>query len=651
MGTNSSVFLHPEHPADDETVIAFQEFENECISRNLKANQIYDILNEKYDHFLDKEMEKQRSELNFTAAAASSANSPLFPSQTTEISTQRSKIYKKNRKTLPTKATKSSVLRSMGTASPARKLLPPLKNTKNRSESPCPQPRSSSVSKTQNIIGKTFGSLSKTKLPPLKSMSCDAADSYSHSRAIVLTPPGILEVQRSSSSDSMTITERFDEFQTLSLTEIDHLTDDETDKCPGNPFQQDTTAAPAEENSHRITFANLVSLCQEANRRATGRRFSLTIENDLPSLNSHFECRLCKKKFGSSELLETHIAFSQTHKESVHRVRGKYARALQHADRDGHLLRKATERFQRVLHMKKQFLEGKITLAKMRWHQAVSKIMSQFAAKQIEKIMQELQDEEEYEKSAVAAADDAAAPQPGVLMFTSNRFFWRTKSRFNIYVLYHKHCHTLEVLSVLIPEKHEEHVAKLGPRLFLSMGILEGQFDLWHDPNSTLLTDASTLPATSVVTAAATGGVISAEDTSITRAMRIVRDVVQSLKQDFASVQQGTKTREEALYFDDSMSVVRQLSSPLLTEQPEKLILTNAESYLRLDADDAMVQAKMDELSQAQKLLSEAVYTAEKISKRVNTHNSPRHRPLLLSPIAMAKAMFSPKRFGAKFAF
>jgi hypothetical protein len=314
-------------------------------------------------------------------------------------------------------------------------------------------------------------------------------------------------------------------------------------------------------------------------------------------------------------------------------------------------LRKATERFQRVLHAKKQFLEGKISLAKMRWHRAVSKVMSQFAAKQIEKIMQELQEEEEYEKAAVAAADDAAAPQPGVLMFTSNRFFWRTKSRFNIYVLYHKHCHTLEVISVLLPEKQEEHVAKLAPRLFLSMGTLEDQFDLWHDPNSTFLTEASTLPATSLVTAAAAGGVISAEDISITRAMRIVRDVVQSLKQDFVSVQQGIKTSEEALYFDDNMSVMRQLPSPLLAAQPEKLILTNAEPYLHLYADDAMVQAKMNELSQAQKLLSEAVNTAEKMSKRVNNRNSPRHRPLLLSPIAMAKAMFSPKRFGAKFSF
>jgi hypothetical protein len=400
-----------------------------------------------------------------------------------------------------------------------------------------------------------------------------------------------------------------------------------------------------------MNFANLVPLCQGVDKLTTGRRFSLTGDNDLPTIGSHFECRLCKKKFGSSELLETHIAFSQTHKESVQRVRGKYARALQHADKDGHLLRKATERFQRVLHAKKQFLEGKISLAKMRWHRAVSKVMSQFAAKQIEKIMQELQEEEEYEKAAVAAADDAAAPQPGVLMFTSNRFFWRTKSRFNIYVLYHKHCHTLEVISVLLPEKQEEHVAKLAPRLFLSMGTLEDQFDLWHDPNSTFLTEASTLPATSLVTAAAAGGVISAEDISITRAMRIVRDVVQSLKQDFVSVQQGIKTSEEALYFDDNMSVMRQLPSPLLAAQPEKLILTNAEPYLHLYADDAMVQAKMNELSQAQKLLSEAVNTAEKMSKRVNNRNSPRHRPLLLSPIAMAKAMFSPKRFGAKFSF
>eukprot|EP01040_Poterioochromonas_malhamensis_P018940 gene18940-22241_t len=270
----------------------------------------------------------------------------------------------------------------------------------------------------------------------------------------------------------------------------------------------------------------------------------------------------------------------------------------------------------------------------MRWQRAIGEVSSQFAAKRITEIMQELQEEEDYEKAAVAAADEQTAPQAGVLMFTSSRFFWRTKSRFNVYVVYRKHCHALEAISVLMPERSTAHdEPKVAPRLFLSMQALEAQHDLWQ-------ADAPEQTA-----------VITAEDTGITRAMRIVRDVVQSLKIDYEAVNQGAKTAENALFYDDSMALMRQLVSPVLPQQPKSLILTPTEQFCRMDADDAMVQAKLNELSQAQRLLAQAVDNAEQLAMRIAFRDSPRRRPVLLSPLALVNHCWPPSSAAPRHSF
>lgn len=627
MGANSSVFLHPELPADDETVNAFQEFENECISRNLKATEIYDLLNEKYDHLLGREMEKRLLEMQEEILTPSTSTASLPPIvETAEVATQTVRTQRKSKKSVfsgsssRSKMSESNLSRATTAAVRERTALPQIKSASPMKQLAAPKEdiknRKPSLPKQQKVVGRTFGSLSRPRLPSLQSKSCDVDDASVHDN---IFPSDIMEGchERSSSSDSVTVADCYNGLQSLSLDDLDRFTEDGEDpdlrcaSCEVHPDGSPLCAIPPEEST----------LNADHQRRGS-------VVEDLLTNMSHFECRLCKKKFGSSELLETHIAFSQTHKETVQRVRAKYARAFRDADKVGTLLRKATERFQKVLQTKKHFVDGKISAEKMRWQRAIGKVISQFTAKQIEKIMQELQEEEDYEKAAVAAADEQTAPQAGVLMFTSSRFFWRTKSRFNVYVMYHKHCHALEVISVLMPDRSAAHEEpKVAPRLFLSMQALEAQHDLWQ---------AAAPEQTAVITA---------EDTGITRAMRIVRDVVQSLKIDYEAVNQGVKAAENALFYDDNMAVMRQLASPVLPLQPKTLILTPTEQFCRMDADDAMVQAKLNELSQAQRLLAQAVDNAEQLAMRIAFRDSPRRRPILLSPLALVKSAFSPKPF------
>ena len=74
---------------------------------------------------------------------------------------------------------------------------------------------------------------------------------------------------------------------------------------------------------------------------------------------------------------------------------------------------------------------------------------------------------------------------------------------------------------------------------------------------------------------------------------------------------------------------MRQLVSPVLPQQPKSLILTPTEQFCRMDADDAMVQAKLNELSQARRLLAQAVDNAEQLvttAHRLSRRDAPRRR-------------------------
>lgn len=344
MGANSSVFLHPELPADDETVSAFQEFENECISRNLKATEIYDLLNEKYDHLLGRELEKRLLEMQdeiLTPSASTASLPPII--ETVEVATQTMRTQRKSkRSTLPGSSSKSklpetSLSRAATAVVRERTALPQIKGA-----APSKQPatheeiksRKPSLPKQQKVVGRTFGSLTRSRLPSLQSKSCDVDDASVDGIRLSEVLAGRHE--RSSSSDSVTVTDCYNGLQSLSLDDLDSFTEDDEDaelRCASCEVHPDGSPLGGGQPD-------------DASVSAERQRRSSVVEDMLASM-SHFECRLCKKKFGSSELLETHIAFSQTHKDTVQRVRAKYARAFRDADKVGTLLRKATERFQR----------------------------------------------------------------------------------------------------------------------------------------------------------------------------------------------------------------------------------------------------------------------------------------------------------------
>eukprot|EP00349_Pseudokeronopsis_sp_Brazil_P006629 CAMPEP_0202975240 /NCGR_PEP_ID=MMETSP1396-20130829/67402_1 /ASSEMBLY_ACC=CAM_ASM_000872 /TAXON_ID= /ORGANISM="Pseudokeronopsis sp., Strain Brazil" /LENGTH=255 /DNA_ID=CAMNT_0049710473 /DNA_START=1 /DNA_END=768 /DNA_ORIENTATION=- len=250
--------------------------------------------------------------------------------------------------------------------------------------------------------------------------------------------------------------------------------------------------------------------------------------------------------------------------------------------------------------------------------------------------MQLLQQDKQHHVDVVETAPKRPV---GELVFSSSRVFWRTKSRFNVYLFLHKHCRCIEIVSALVEENGvaltSDVNVKIAPRVFLNLDALEAQYKALQIGNGEGNKSAESKTSAS-------------EHQSAT----LYRDVVQSLKLDYLSVQNGQKSVQEALYFDDSLSYIHQLASPLLFEKPADLILTDCTVYCRAQANGSAVQEKLDALSQARKQLSEAVDKAHVMATKINFRPSPRQRPLLLSPLAnYAAKFFSPKRSTAKFSF
>lgn len=738
MGGTGSVFLQADSGADEKTVRAFQEFENECISRNLRANDIYDLLNQKYDYLLGQEVEHkikqleskvEKAQQSTTTSKQPSKNAKDVPAEgslrkskshvggTLQQHQLQPRIYHVPQKSSLHAGSNNGVSSepsSMHTPAPiphyqlphnsgrivsannSRRLAshhensPSAPNSAHRRNNELPPinqqqhvPQSSRKPPVPRapVVGKTFGTLSTPVLRPLKTTTKNSTSSAMQGSASSSALPPLVtqaSVERSSSSDSLTVAEEF-----AMLGDAEEDTDDESDpqrahvgnRLRSHSLDDEEEEYDDNEEGNRTVLGHIKSVEELEKQKALppikdvdlSRRRTSTFEQPVVP---HFECKLCQKKFGNAELLETHIAFSQMHKSNVQCVRDRYSKALEDADNLGLLLKKTTERFQHALELKRSYNDGKISQERMRWQRAIGKVISHFTAQKIEKIMQDLHASEMSTgvPGTLSSDIDSRFSSPGVLMFTSSRFFWRTRSRFTVHVFYHQHCHTLEILSILHLDTPiasptnagsnagvHRNITKLAPRIFLDMNRLEAQY-LKHQKIVAKEQEQH-------------GGVdinpiMMAEDEGITRALRIVREVVQALKIDYVSVQQQVKTPQDALYIDvqaisfygghygagnqpilstvsedqldendtvagvlkaqssSSSTLLSGLDTPLLEQKPKGLILTPADPYRKSIAPlllqtETVIQTKIDEVLRAQNDLSSAVERAEHYSTKV----------------------------------
>jgi hypothetical protein len=531
MGGAGSIFLPSltEFNGDAHLTNFFQNLECECISRNLNANEIYDLLSSKYEEILcsqktssksgksskkTRNVSLRRSSLhstlptksshrhNGTSSEPSSLYHPHSSAASDRESTSTHRLRKgstdsfsslhhssrsKHAASLARQARKTAVRH---TASTRLKALEAQQNLSKPSKKP-PVPRRLSTlnsSKSHDEFVKNPATLHGTaSLSGLGAFPEEDASQCTHRNSL-------------SSDDSLTV---LDTGSILELRAEGSLTEAEEDHLPH--AQEDREDSEDEdEGEHdddkftdlRTAPTSLLPLQSNAPAASStpvinpsGRRSSILDDVVMPP--QVFECRLCQRKFGSGELLATHISFSQVHQHSIQRRRETYHRALlQETDQLGKLLRKAIQHFQRVYETKKSFLEGRITMERMQWQRAIGKVLLTFTATRVDHIMDDLVHTEALRatmsaKAAAAAAvnaDGNVAKAEHIcakrLLLTTNRFFWRTKSRFTIHVLHHPlssqpqqhHSHTeatvgkygniginasngwLEVICVLLPE-------------------------------------------------------------------------------------------------------------------------------------------------------------------------------------------------------
>lgn len=628
MGGGASFFLPSGQTGDERIAHVFREFEQECISRNLKANEIYDLLSSKYEVIICGEKDAGRAAVSPKKA--------------------KRRLRRKSIQNKPTTTAKSS-LHGNGVSSEPSSLhvapaapngvdaavdKPPVGNQFSRDlkidTTACRPPhRRGSVDSTHSspsrrgksptksgrgaaaanagsgrrstIVRHTASTLSKaielaqapSKKPPIPSrfsvisakalaasrsqqalasdaVRSDAALAHAASQPCFPSKEDnpALATQRNSlsSEDSCTAVEGFslDLLHQGSLAE----SDEELDKADDSGSEDDEDA----DDEDADVLADLPPLSVQPTfvQNPSGRRSSVFDDAVLPP--QLFECRLCQRKFGSAELLETHLLYSQLHQQSVQRRAATYQRALQETDQLGALLRKAAQHFQRAYETKKSFLEGRISAEQMHWQRAIGKVLLQFTASQVDKIMDDLRVAEALRATATAAAATAAespaqpaAPSTVELLLTTSRFFWRTKTRFNLHVLLHRGAsHSadddgawMEVVCVLLPELI---TLALDPAALASSPT---SADQQTEPTEHIFLDVRRLAAIpALAEATSTAQRVASWDREALVAC--AKFAAQQVHIDFDAVRNHGKHPTRALYFDDHGYERLALPSPVI---------------------------------------------------------------------------------------
>lgn len=160
-----------------------------------------------------------------------------------------------------------------------------------------------------------------------------------------------------------------------------------------------------------------------------------------------FECKLCNKIFGSKNMLETHISFSQLHKQAIEDRAVKFQEIIRHAERLANLARASVEAMQDKLVLKKKQKNGRMTMPEFHWKHSISKVIDRYLKARY------------YDVLAVNPKTHfpvytALAPNPKLhdakLIYSGSKFFWRVRAAFKIDVYLHAKCGTLEVIPQLV---------------------------------------------------------------------------------------------------------------------------------------------------------------------------------------------------------
>jgi hypothetical protein len=725
MGGGSSVFVHPNLKVDQKTLQSLQEFENECISRNLNTEQIYDLLIQRYESLVGSSLEVLRNQEQVIVCKDEIHDHDLKQDDVSSMTKfpipelKKRKSIKKIEK-LSYETTSSRARRiSSASISPKRKSSRSPKSFGSSSSSVAssfssserlapPSPKMIQSTSSNSVkVGKTFGGSKTTyrnSSPLLETSSLDTSSSILSSKkgeltnsSRLLTPTKshslkllanttskinnnrrtrssqepVISLTRSDRSNSIDSTETFIPSHTIDsawnlprTASLDEMTVIFSDN-EGEDDDDDDSTVHQEASHPRVLSPPIHSSTSTTTTTTTTCSLTGELKHKLsmiPEQSELYECQLCQKKFGSHDLLETHLTFSQLHKQAVFKMRYKYEQAYQEADQLGILLKKTIDSFQLALINKKSYYEGKLTCSQLRWKQAIGKIISKFATEKIENIMEEMYGSKKNHQRYLNMWKPKVLPQI-ISIYSCSKFFWRAKCRFQLFIFYHESANCLEIVPFLLPSKppsiedamkssNTHNTVKMAPRIYLDVSVLEDyhvnhRCRLHHedDVQSTnqqynhLNTSNTTTTNCFVTSSGPLTTVIPSTSSSascdfhhqlhhqyLTRhpdeysfhppRSSFVKDLLYYLKIDHEKILSQSIAPEHALSFDDSIyDHLAVISPPLKVKHFTPAVVQILQEIPIVSHND--IQQKLEEVKQHQQALSYAVSRAESIAANV----------------------------------
>lgn len=395
MGGASSVFLTPDlcQKLTEKSIIEFHQFETDCISRNLSADEIHDSLSAKYEALLlrdhdfssypkyvkpsspvgkkpyNRNNNRWHSSKQQSKGIANSVSMKCLPSELKGGSSRRLHSSTASSRQRVTKSSKWEVTVDNATKAKQRAEL---RSKIYQQYSSLPTPRSSKTNPSTSLKtnkldeNRAFGGSSTSALRripqkgqktavrtgSLETMrTIDDNDENENHRGILLassmscddlsTLGGVPFLEGGDSCVSYDVQE--EEYSPNPYFQFKSM--DENDNLDGDKNEEVVVGFHDNEDQDNLNL----KLPPEGVCQGVSQSPSLVLDgssccNDSVINNNHFECRLCRRKFNSSLLLETHIAFSQVHRLALEELRERYSKGHEEADRLGKLLRTTVER-------------------------------------------------------------------------------------------------------------------------------------------------------------------------------------------------------------------------------------------------------------------------------------------------------------------
>lgn len=433
----------------------------------------------------------------------------------------------------------------------------------------------SSKSVKRRLTGTSSSSSSSDKLllPHIPS-----ADSTDHEDCCQQPLPLSLSAM-SLSNDSMDITD-------MDMAEVE--TDDESASVCSTMTEQSEEVA--EEVQGVQGLRKVLSMIPEAESRWGG---------DLRS----FACKLCKKHFPSQALLDTHLSYSQLHRQNLLDLRSRYSHAYAAADRMDSMLKKTVDQFYSLLSLQRLRKQQMKVSTKSRWQAAAAMVMKQCSARRYAVLLEEMN--EQQVEQTTHSSSSCHHPPPLLLSEEESKFFWRSKARFALRYYLHEHFNCVEVVPQLLPNRldadgYQELRCQPTKRIYLDSRILLEAAAL--DPA------AAPAPAPIPCTPEEVEGAVEEEDEAVGLKNRAIARMVCAHITSRLLMDHGSSS----LYFDEMRYPT---CSPVLPKPPSvhPVVLESERLYHRWE-----VCEKLDELSALQVALREAVAKAEHIAARIH---------------------------------